>query len=129
MLAKIGPAEARRDPRLKLAPMYTLLRAKKPGSRKYNLTGYIYDVSMSGMRFELDEQLPAGTELEVRATLPFSQHGAFVAVGTIVRIHDEDAEENVAPFRMAMRFTEFRCEFDQANLAEYLVFSGLRLAA
>ncbi len=122
-------AESRRDPRLKVAPMYTLLRAKKPGNKKYRWSGYIYDVSMGGMRFELDEALEPGFEVEVRAMLPFSRHGAFVATGQVVRLHDEAEDSPVGPYRMAMRFTSFRCEFDQAHLSEYLSTAGLRMAA
>src|SRR5690606_28307438 len=127
--APTGSAESRQAPRLKLAPMYTLLRAKKAGTQKYRWSGYIYDISMSGMRFELDQALEPGTTLEVRATLPYSRHGAFVATGQVVRIHDDVEESPSGPYRMAMHFTSFRCDVDEAHLADYLSNSGLRLAA
>lgn len=124
-----GSAESRCEPRLKLAPMYTLLRAKKAGTQKFRWSGYIYDVSMGGMRFELDEAVEPGTTLEIRATLPYARHGAFVATGQVIRLHDEREDTPAGPYRMAMQFTSFRCEFDEAHLSEYLSTAGLRLAA
>lgn len=120
-------AEARQHPRLKLAPMYTLLRAKPAGESKYVWTGYIYDISISGMRFELDQPLEPGTEIEVRGMLPAGKHTTFRATGKIVRVHDDEPAHG--PVRMAMHFDEFVREHEHQRLADYLANAGLRRAA
>ena len=110
-------AEARTDPRLKLPAMYTLIRVRHVGDQRYRWTGHIYDISKSGMRFELDVPLPAGTEVEVRGMLPGVQQTTFHASGRIVRLHDD---EEIGPTRMAMTFTSFNHDIDRQRLAIYL---------
>lgn len=124
-------AEGRNEPRLKLPAQYTLLRARRPGQgSKYPMTGYIYDISVSGMRFELDEPVEPGTELEVRGMLPAGKHTTFRAVGKVVRIHDDtETPGRFGPVRMAMHFDHFVREHERERLADYLVHSGLRRAA
>ena len=121
-------AEARIEPRLKLAAMYTLLRARPVGESRYLWTGYIYDISVSGMRFELDQALEPGTEIEVRGMLPAGRHTTFKAIGKIVRVHDDDGS-TVGPVRMAMHFDHFIREHEKLRLADFLEHSGLRRAA
>ncbi|GAB4110107.1 MAG: hypothetical protein Kow00105_18810 [Phycisphaeraceae bacterium] len=118
-------ADARSNPRLKLPAMYTLLRVRHVGDQRYRWTGHIYDISETGMRFELDTPLPAGTEVEVRGMLPGTQQVTFHAVGRIVRMHDE---EEVGPVRMGMTFTRFHHDIDRQRLNIYLNHSGLRAA-
>ncbi len=118
-------AEARSNPRLKLPAMYTLLRVRQTGDQRYRWTGHIYDISQSGMRFELDAPLPAGTEVEVRGMLPGSHQVTFHAAGRIVRMHDE---EEMGPCRMGMTFTRFNHDIDRQRLNIYLNHSGMRAA-
>ena len=118
-------AEARTYPRLKLPAMYTLLRVRHVGDKRYRWTGHIYDISASGMRFELDNPLPAGTEVEVRGMLPGQQQVTFHAAGRIVRMHDG---EEVGPIRMGMSFTSFQHDIDRQRLDIYLNNSSLRAA-
>jgi hypothetical protein len=106
--------------------MYTLVRVRLVGEERYPWTGHIYDVSLSGMRFEIDHPLEPGTEIEVRGMLPGQATVNFRASGTVVRFHDED---EVGPIRMGMRFDHFESELDQLRLSSYLTGSGLRLAA
>ncbi len=110
--------EARLHPRLRLPAMYTLLRMKRKGEARYNQTGFIYDISQTGMRFELDEPMEIGTELEFRALLPGSNTTTFCAKGTLVRRHDDF--EEVGPVRMALHFEKFNSSIDRAKLAEYI---------
>jgi len=117
--------EARNNPRLKLPAMYTLLRVRHVGDKRYRWTGHIYDISSTGMRFELDGPLPAGTEVEVRGMLPGSQQTTFHATGRIVRLHDD---EEVGPIRMGMTFTKFQHDIDRQRLNIYLNHSNLRAA-
>ncbi len=120
-------AEARQQPRLRVPAMYTLLRVRRRGERRYRWTGYIYDISVAGMRFELDEPLEPGTVVEVRGMLPGQHHTTFRAVGRVVRLHTED--EAVGPHRMGMNFDEFAHDGDRHRLDNYLRDSGLRRAA
>jgi hypothetical protein len=110
--------DARQAPRLALPPMYTLVRVRPRGEERFCWTGHIYDISASGMRFELDEALPPGTEIEVRAMLPGTPHTTFNAAGHVVRRHDDP--EDVGPARMGMSFDGFSQGGDQRRLAEYL---------
>lgn len=124
--------EQRTTPRFKLPPMYTLLRARPEGEHHpdrtlgYAWTGHVYDISSSGMRFELDQAVPAGTRLEVRVMLPGHGHHTFRAVGNVVRLHDDAAEPG--PMRMGMTFDRFESDTDQQVLAGYLGHSHLQAA-
>ena len=121
-------SEQRRQPRRRVAAMYSLLRAKTPEDSIFRFTGHIYDVSMSGMRFELDAPLEPGTTLNVRCVLPGLDHAMFRALGRVVRIHDDD-QDAAGPVRMGMAFEEFQSDIDRQRLAQYLSHSGLAAAA
>jgi hypothetical protein len=118
--------EARLHPRLRLPAMYTLLRVKRKGETRYNQTGFIYDISQTGMRFELDEPMELGTELEFRALLPGSNTTTFCAKGTLVRRHDDF--EEVGPVRMALHFESFKSTIDRARLEQYIESRTPRIA-
>jgi len=120
-------AEARQHPRIKLPAMYTLVRVKPKDHPRFCWTGYIYDISASGMRFELDEPVDPGTEVEVRAMLPGAPHTTFTATGNIVRIH-EPQDERYGPIRMGMTFSTFAEHTDQRRLDAYLQTAGRRAA-
>ncbi len=120
-------AEARNAPRLTLPAAYTLVRVKPEGAERYRWTGHIYDISLTGMRFELDAPLPPGSEVEVRGMLPGAQHTTFRATGQVVRIHDQ-AEADGGPCRMALTFSKFQTSVDQRRLMDYLDTRGLALA-
>ncbi|MEX0652839.1 MAG: PilZ domain-containing protein [Phycisphaeraceae bacterium] len=118
-LARI--AEHRAQPRLKVPAMYTLLRARLTGDERYRWTGYIYDISLDGMRFELDEAVEPGTELEFRAMLPGQSQVMFRAAGRIVRLHDHEPDERTqGPVRMGMHFDRFVSLIDHRRLRDYL---------
>lgn len=123
----VPSVELRRHPRMKLPAMYTLARIRLIGSSRYQWSGHIYDLSMGGMRFELDQPIPAGSTIEVRGMLPGQQHTTFRAVGRVVRIHDHEGAD-AGPIRMAMTFDEFPHPIDENRLSTYLD-QGLRLAA
>lgn len=110
-------SEARSTTRIKLPPMYTLVRVKPQGDSRYRWTGYIYDISAGGMRFELDAPIDPGIRLEIKAMLPGVTHTTIRAAGTVVRIHDDD--HTPGPMRMGMTFDAF-IETDRQKLEEYL---------
>ena len=118
---------SRRAPRLKLPAMYTLVRVRPVGERAYPWTGYIYDVSQHGMRFELDEALEPGTRVDVRAVLPGGRPVTFRATGRVVRLHDD--ADDPGPIRMGMAFEAFDEDADAVQLDGYLSGNGLRDAA
>ncbi len=110
-------SDSRRSHRVKLPAMYTLVRVKPAGTERFRWTGYIYDISSSGMRFELDAPVDPGIRLEVKAMLPGNEHTTIRALGTVVRIHDDD--QLPGPTRMGMTFDRF-IEEDQVRLHRYL---------
>ena len=69
-------ADLRNHPRLKVPPMYTLIRVTRRDQSEATMTGHIYDVSATGMRFELDRPIEPGTAIEARALLPGKTHTA-----------------------------------------------------
>ncbi len=110
-------SESRQSARLKLPPMYTLVRVRPAGAERYCWTGYIYDISLTGMRFELDAAVEPGTKLEIRAMLPGPAHTAISASGRVIRIHDDD--HMPGPVHMGLIFDAFE-EGDQLKLRDYL---------
>ena len=120
-------ADSRQFARLRLPAMYTLVRVRPIGDERFSWTGYIYDISEGGMRFELDTPLDPGTSIEVRAMLPGANHMTFEAAGQVVRLHDDD--EIPGPARMGMTFDHFALEEDRSRLADYIGGGAPRLAA
>ncbi len=120
-------AENRIAPRLKLPPMYTLIRVKPLGEANYQWTGHVYDVSETGIKFELDSPLQAGEEIQIKAILPGLQHTTIEAHGRVIRIHD--SEQDFGPCRMAMIFDQFDTHVDKMKLTNFLNTQGLKLAA
>lgn len=114
-------ADARQSPRLKLPAMYTLVRVKPTGEDRYRWTGHIYDISETGMRFELDNALQPGMTIEIRAMLPGTEHITFSAAGRIIRIHNDMGDKG--PMRMGMIFDKFSRENDHERLNGYLSHS------
>lgn len=119
--------DARQAPRIRVPAMYSDVRARPKGKRRYNWTGHVYDISRSGMRFEFDEKIETGTALDVRLTLPGRGQKPIRLTGRVVRVEDEDGEEG--PVIMAMTFGSFRSEADAQRLDDYLAAHGLRVAA
>lgn len=83
------------------------------GTPEGGLEGHGYDISLTGMRFELDEELACGTEVKVEVytpgeSLPISISGAIVRVFS----HDDDP----GPRRMAVQFTAFATPRDRERL-------------
>ena len=122
-------SEARHQPRLKVPAMYTLARVRAAGDARYKWTGHIYDISLTGMRFELDQPLDPGTQVEVRGMLPGSNHTTFRAAGRIIRLHEDAEESQLGPTRMAMTFDSFSNSADQRRLGDYLTCRALSNAA
>lgn len=110
--------EQRQHPRIKVPAMYTLLRARVVGSSRYTWTGHIYDVSLSGIRFELDMPVEVGTELELRGMLPGGEHTTFRVIGKVARLHSDD--DQPGPAVMGLEFESFRSPMDRHRLSQYI---------
>lgn len=113
-----NPSNLRAHPRRSVPAMYSLVRVKPKGAKRYPWTGYVYDVSLGGMRFELDDKLEPGTEVEVRAMIPFDRQMTINATGTVVRMHDDSDE--VGPVRMGLNFTEFKTDNDRRKVDDFV---------
>ena len=110
--------DARGCRRIALSAMYTFVRLRPPGTRRYPWSGHIYDISESGMRFEVDQVIDPGTEVEISAMLPGRVHRTLHAHGRVVRVHDDENEPG--PIRMALAFSGFPRAADQQELSQYL---------
>lgn len=116
--ARVSRPNTRRHPRVKLPPMYTVVRARPRGASRFCWTGYIYDISASGMRFELDRGLEEGCQIEIRAVLPGETQTSFRATGHVVRRHEDPYDPG--PVRMGLEFDAFPAEKDHDRLNDYL---------
>lgn len=112
-------AEYRAAPRYKLPAMYTLVRVRPSGTQRYRWTGFVYDISTTGMRFELDNALSPEMKVDIRVMLPGREQVTFDATGSIVRLHDDD-EYMPGPRRMGMVFDHFTYQGDKHRLENYL---------
>jgi hypothetical protein len=119
--------ESRGASRVTLPAMYTVVRVRPRGGQRYRWTGFAYDISTCGMRFELDESIPQGTDLDVRVMLPGSAPTHIHLTGQVVRMHDDPDEPG--PVRMGMRFDDFRNTTDRERLNGYLADHLLQAAA
>ncbi len=113
---KFPDRNQRSAPRATLPPMYTLLRAKRPGEDRYRWAGHLYDISMSGLRFEIDTPLETGETLQVRAMLPGREHVTVRIEGRVARMHDDEA----GPIRMGLIIDRFLGPRDRQKLTAYL---------
>lgn len=118
-MSTLAQPESRHHPRHALPAMYTHVRARIEGEAGFVRAGYIYDVSLSGMRFELDQALEPGTQVEARCMLPGQPHVMFTVTGRVVRHHDAE-ETPFGPTRLGLVFESFRRSTDRLRLEAYL---------
>ena len=113
--------DRRRHPRFSVDPMYSAVSVLRRGQRE---EGHVYDVSLGGMRFELDRPARRGSTLEVEVSLPGCQE-AIRAKARVVRVFDE--MDDPGPRRMAVEFETFSAG-SKAILERYLGQKWLRPA-
>lgn len=125
--------ERRRHTRFRVTPMYSQIHVRRetatvdadgqalpPGSAGDPppvLDGHLYDISVGGVRFELDVPLDDGERVTVEIVLPGCQK-LIQASGKVVRINDSD--DDPGPRRMALRFDRFADEESRQALVRYL---------
>jgi hypothetical protein len=89
----------------------------KPNRSHNAFEGHAYDVSLNGLRFELDEPLEEGTPIEVELHLPGLLQ-SIRSTGRVVRVLDEF--EEAGPQRMAVAFRSFSSPLDASRLTKHL---------
>ena len=105
----------------RFAPMTGYTRVViAPGQKTPEQTefeGHAYDVSLSGLRFELDEPLEEGSCVELELHLP-GLLNSIRSKARVVRIFDEDGDHG--PRRMAATFQSFHSPLDASRLTTHL---------
>jgi len=94
--------DRRTVPRVEVQPMYhglAVTSADDPEARRF---GHVHDLSIQGVRFELDHPLEPGAAVEVELELPASS-GSVRAEARIVWCDIDPADPG--PVRMAAAFT------------------------
>lgn len=140
----MATAERRRFERFTVEPMYSSVevsvlaepsveppsavrRAAKHADGAFECQprlGHAYDLSLCGVRFELDEALPRGARTRIEIMLPGCTE-PIRARGRIVRVFD--AVDDPGPRRMAIAFERFEGA-SRTALARHLADGWLRRA-
>ncbi len=108
-------------PRCQVPTGYCRVRVKTgPGAAGKHL-GHCYDLSASGMRFELDAPLAYGETVEFELSLTRPWHYTVKGRGQIVRYHDPD---ELGPVRMGMTFTTLEDPYARL-LLDWYVYENL----
>jgi len=125
--------DRRAHARYVLPAMYTAIAVRPGESDSFKYEGHAYDLSLSGVRFELDEPLAPGTTVGLRIDLPgFARYGGdadarpIYALANVVWIEDEDQP---GPYRMAAVFKRFAMAGGEHRLQRALTGGRYRLAA
>lgn len=79
--------------------------------------GHAYDVSLSGLRFELDEPLKEGSSIDIELHLP-GLLSSIRSKARVVRIFDEDGDNG--PRRIAATFQSFHSPLDASRFTAHL---------
>lgn len=109
--------DQRRHVRRKLDAPYTDIRVRRMGQGFAMLEGHAYDISLGGIRIELDDPLLAGEFVDMEVRLPKMHETPIRVAGRIVRFCDPG---EVGPIRMGVMFNEFHTAEDRARLARHL---------
>lgn len=120
--------DRRQHQRFTVDPMYSAITVRPVAARRSKAAepaeGHVYEVSLGGMRFELDEPLPLGARIEVDVVLPGIDR-PIQANARVARVFDE--VDDPGPRRMVAEFETF-AEGSRAMLERYLGQNWLRPA-
>jgi len=118
-------ADRRAHDRFVVEPMYSAVRIMpRSGKSGDPLDGHIYEISLGGMRFELDEPLPRDSVVTAELTLPGCEAPIMVD-GRVLRVFD--VMDDPGPRRMVLEFESFPAGA-QELLSRYLGQKWLRKA-
>ncbi len=135
-------ADRRSSTRYTLPAAYTPISVRLLDSARFTCDGHAYNISSSGLRFELDDPIAPGTRIAMRIALP----GPEVSVGegaeagpdigpgravfvfaTIVWLLDDPDEPG--PVRMGARFDAFGRAGDEQRLTTLIADGRYAIAA
>ncbi len=119
--------ERRQCARFLVDPSYSSVRVREIGAFAIPRDGHIYDLSMRGMRFELDDAFACGTELEIEIRLP-GLRGALLLRARVVR--EASDEFAYGPCSVAVEFgRDARGAIARKSLMRLFAQRWLHLAA
>jgi hypothetical protein len=123
--------ERRQHPRFELEPMYTDISVRLLEDDVFTLAGHAYDISVGGLRFELDRAIAPGTKIAMQINLPTMNNDkgpgrAVFVFANVVWLEDEDEP---GPVKMAAVFTHFVRLGDEQRLMAQLRTGIYRIAA
>jgi c-di-GMP-binding flagellar brake protein YcgR len=117
--------DRRSHDRFVVEPMYSGVLATPRATRSSEpLEGHVYEISLGGMRFELDEALPRESVVSVEISLPGCD-GPIAVEGRVLRVFD--AVDDPGPRRMVLEFETFAAGARE-RLSRYLGQKWLRKA-
>lgn len=123
--SSLGRQNRRIHTRYSLPSMYTEISVREMDSTEFTSTGHAYDISLGGMRFELDQAIEPGTPIAVRILLPGpsslrgTDRRAIFAMGHVVWTEEDDLEQG-GSVRMACVFHNFCQPGDEQRLLSQL---------
>lgn len=138
-------ADRRSSTRYTLPAAYTPISVRLLDSERFTRDGHAYNISASGLRFELDDPIAPGTRIAIRIALPGPELAAsgtgqgaeagpdngpgraVFAFATIVWLLD-DADEP-GPVRMGARFDAFGRAGDEQRLTTLIADGRYAIAA
>ncbi len=112
--------------------MYAAISVRLLENEAFTIEGHAYDISVGGLRFELDRAIEPGTTVAMQITLPSINDqdigpGRSVFVfANIVWLEDEDEP---GPARMAAVFSNFARAGDEQRLQRIFKSGKFRQAA
>jgi len=112
--------------------MYTPLAVRTLDSEAFDIEGHAYDISESGVRFELDRPVPSGTKIAMQITLPCISNtdiGPGRTIMVFANIVWLDEDDTVPPHKMAAVFTHFARAGDRERLIRQFATGRYRAAA
>lgn len=131
---ELTPADRRRHTRYAVPSFYTGVAVRPTDGTDFVLDGHAYDISVGGMRFELDKALDPGDRIVCRIELPSGgtgdavDHWDIFVSATVVWVEPDDLEDP-GPVRMACVFNTFSNAKDEERLERRLDTGRFRLAA
>ena len=127
------PSDRRQHVRFALPSMYTNIAIRPLDQDTFLYEGHAYDLSLGGMRFELDRPIEPGQDVGVRIMLPTAglawvDRRPIFARANLVWLNEEDLTE-AGPIRMACVFSRFMQPGDESRIERALHSGRYALAA
>jgi hypothetical protein len=127
-------ADRRQHPRYLLPSMYTEVALRLLDEDTFDHQGHAYDISVGGMRFEIDRPIEPGSAVALRIQLPGAEslraweRRPVFAFANVVWLEEDDLDLP-GPVRMACVFTRFCQPGDDQRLLRRLTSGRFSLAA